>query len=136
MCGVDAEWQEKPTRRADTPRLYCGRHYPPDAVRIPADAPFYVTRIALRVAATGAPGERDAATAEALRRIVSAVELAGGLVVDAKVLGGRASTAAADGPPLRLQLAGPREAARTDAPLWRAPSVSAGHRRRGFKKAG
>lgn len=105
VCGLTARWQKLPTSRSRTPWLYCERHKPAGADPIPPDAPFYVTRIELRVALTGAPGDRDMAADEAVRRIQCAIEGAGGVILGLKVPGGKASSALAEGPPLRLLFA-------------------------------
>jgi hypothetical protein len=104
---------------------YCTRHAPAAAVPIPPDAPYYVTRLELRVAVTGAPGNRAAAADEAVNRITHAIEAAGGLVVDLRIPGRAASVDAASASPLRLQLAGRGEPSPDFALPIRARSGSA-----------
>jgi hypothetical protein len=129
VCGARATWQQKPTDQAATAWTYCDRCRPDGAEAIAPDAPYYVTRLELRVAVTGAPGNRAAAAEEAIRRIAYAVESVGGLIVGIKVPGKAASPAAATSPPLRLQLAGqpeplgvkqtPATEARSELGRWR-----------------
>lgn len=101
---------------------YCAGCRTSDCIPIPPDFPYYVTRLELRVALTGAPACRAAATAEAVRRALGALEAVGARVVDARVVGRVASAAAASGEPLRLQLAGKGEPAPRSESLVRAPT--------------
>lgn len=106
VCRAPARWQVIPIAGADMRWTYCDHCKPEGADPIPADAPYYVTRIDLTVALTGAPGSRAGATDEAVRRVLYALEDVGGLVVNLRVRGRKASGAALAGEPLRLQLAG------------------------------
>lgn len=121
VCGLEATWMKLPTRAARTPRLYCEQHRPLGATRIPPDAAFHVTRLELRVAVSGAPGDHQASADEAVRRIQCGVEAVGGVIVGLRVLGLVASTAGASSPPLRLQLARELTIPPADVPLWEAP---------------
>jgi hypothetical protein len=106
VCGLDAQWLQFPVPQAKTAWTYCGRHAPTGAVPIPDDVPYAVTRLALRVAIAGRPGDLEASADEAVRRAVFALEDVGATVIGLRVVGGKASQEAAEGPTGRLQLAG------------------------------
>jgi len=107
VCGLHAQWMKFPIPGAHTAWTYCDRHRPPDAERIPEDVPYAVTRLELRVAIAGRPGELAASADEAVRLVVFALEDVGATVTGLRVVGGKATQAGAEGPPLRILLAGP-----------------------------
>jgi hypothetical protein len=109
VCNGPATWKLLPTRDAQTPWIYCNRHRPDGAEPITEDEPYYVTRLELRVAVTGAPGTRAVARDEAVRRIVYAIEAVGGLVTHLNVKGATAKPVPAQQALGRLELAGPPE---------------------------
>jgi hypothetical protein len=121
VCGDDARWMKRPTPGAALPWLYCDRHKPRGAVRIPARQPFAVTRLELRVAVSGSPGEPAAAADEGVSRIKHAIEAVGGMVVGVRVLGGAASATGGKGSRLRLLFDAHSRPCPADAPLWEAP---------------
>lgn len=106
VCGLAATWMRRPIARSRTYWTYCDRHFPAASEPIPADVSFAVTRLELRVALAGPPGDLEASADEAVRRAVFALEAAGGTVVQLRVVGQKASIVSGEGARMRLQLAG------------------------------
>jgi hypothetical protein len=112
VCNRPATWHKKPVERACVSWTYCERHKPKGAEPITPDIPFAVTRLELRVAVTGAPGDLKEAADEAVRRVLNAIAAVGGLVTEVNVRRRKASTLPAGEPVPRLTLGG-----RVDPPV-------------------
>lgn len=123
ICGLKATWQCLPVAHARQPRLYCDDCRPDGAEPIPPDSKYFVTRLDVRVALTGAPGNRSAAADEAVRRLLYGLEALGCAVLKLEIAGKAASTAGAEAPSLRLELAGAREPLPAEAAASEAPST-------------
>lgn len=106
-CGAPASCAAAPIARSAATWFYCDRHQPAGAVPIPADQPFVVARLDLRVAVALAPGDLDAAADESVRRVIHALEAVGVLPTGIRVVGQKAAPANQAAATLRLQLAGP-----------------------------
>jgi hypothetical protein len=135
-CNAPATWQAHPLASSTTVWPYCDRCKPLGAAPIPVDAPYHVTRLELTVALVGASGSRAAATDDAIRRVLYALEDVGGLVVALKVRGRKMLPASLAGPPLRLQLAGRPESIERRRPLLEALSSPAEPWRWGKRRTG
>lgn len=121
VCGLDARWCKLPLEHATIAWTYCDRHRPADAEPITDATPYSVTRLELRVAVAGRPGELEASAVDALRLAVCALEDIGATVTGIRVVGGKASQNHVGAPLGRLQLAGrpkpvPRESSFTGPP--------------------
>jgi hypothetical protein len=121
LCGLRATWQCLPLPHASQPRLYCDHCRPDGSTPIPPDSKYFVTRLDIRVALTGAPGSRSAAADEAVRRVLYGLEALGCAVLKLDIAGKAASSAGAEAPRLRLELAGNPQALAAPEPRQEAP---------------
>lgn len=108
-CGLPAAWRSRPIASSATWWTYCDRHMPKGAERIPADAPFRVTRLSLTVAVASMQELTGEAAIEAALRVEQALAAVGAAVVKTRVHGRLTGRAELEAPALRLNLAGQGE---------------------------